>query len=342
MHSWDVTRTALASFGYRAEWRFERSPSCAGTLEAIRDELVAGRPVIAPGIMPAPDGIHSRCNYWFVVTGVDVGRQEIKLLGAMDEQTHTRLPWGDSTDPLAHPRWFGITRTFDGMSCHYGPGHGADCPIIRIEKADDRMPEPERVRQALRHAVSLAAEPPVTASYGWGAGTYLAGHAALQKLHDDLLSAEGNGIDEFTRLNPRAEEPFGGLFDELEQLRLLATRRRAAASFLQRTAERAPMEARRHLAAAATQFTTSATAAAEAFRVRYESWESLSALHVLVASDPHAEDDPDWTTYWRRADNVLADRVSRRTMAEHVAGALEAERAAVDNIQQALASVAIP
>ena len=332
VHSWNVAEAALRACGYRGTWH--SAAAAPASLAVIRSELERGRPVIAPGIMPAPDGIHSRCHYWFVVTGLDAAAQKVTLLGVDARPVQTTLPIGDSK---VHPCWYGILRTFAGIEGHYGPPR-KDNPVLTVIREAERPDRRTLVLEGLRRAVALAREESATATFGYGRGTYLAGHTALQRLHDDLLAAPGDGVEAFRKLNPGLGDPFGGLGDELVFLQLLATRRRAAAAFLEEAAGVLPEPTRPHMASAAKHFRAAGAAAIEAFTLRYGAEAEFRRIAEIIRQGTYGDDNPDWTAYWQRADEALADPEKRRQMAARVAHVLEAEVAAIGEIEKVLAA----
>jgi hypothetical protein len=335
VHSWDIANAALGAYGYTGRWRTELSPDVTPALDAIWRELSNRRLVIAPGIMPGRDGISSQCGHWFVVTGIDREERRVKLCGAPGGKAEFKLPHGDDPKPEPHPRWYGMLRSFDGIEGHYGPPR-ADNPILVIDKKTETEGEEELVLAALRRAVALARQDSIVASFGWGAGTYLSGHTALEKLREDLIAAKGDGVEEFQRLNPPKGDPFRGLGDELEFLELLSRRRESAAKFLSQAAGLLPEAARPHLAAAAENFKGSAAEAIKAFQIRYGSEQELARMDRLIWEGTSGDDNPEWVAYWEAADEALAGRDKRKTMAEHLGRVLEFETAAVSEIEKAL------
>ncbi|HUT61091.1 MAG TPA: hypothetical protein VNA25_24855 [Phycisphaerae bacterium] len=335
VHSWDVGAAALAAYGCEGRWHAVRGADVSETLGLIESEIRAGRPVISPGIAPTPDGVHSRCNYWYVVSGIDLEARKVALAGAGDRVRRTPLPHGDDPNPEGpHPRWFGICRTFDGMGGHYGPP-GADNPVLLVRPGAGAPDELTVARRALARAVGLGRETSVTATYGWGAGTYLSGLAAMRRLRDDLDTAPGDGIEEFARLYPAKGDPFHGLSDELAFMDLLAQRRRVAAGFCTQLAAKAPA-ARKSLSAAADRYGIVAERAQQVFEVRYGRDEAARARIQEMIDTGRSGRGPEWEDYWRNADAALASRANRRRMAQLVAEALEHETAALKEIEAAV------
>jgi len=337
VHSWDMANAALEAYGVSGSWRCEASDDVEPALEAMATELSEGRPVIAPGIMPAPDGVHSRCNHWFVVTGLDRAARKVWLMGAGEGEVETALPQGDSPNPAAHPRWHGILRSFDGIEGHYGPA-GADNPLLLVDKLHVPRTREELLVGALTRAVALSREESVTCRFGYGAGSYLAGQGAIRQLRDDVATAEGDGLEEYHRLNPPGDDPFGGLNDELEFLKLLSWRRASAARFLRNVTAKLPASVHKDLAAAADSFAMSAAAAMAAFGLRYGS-EAEHARMARIIWDECFEDNPDWEAYWRRADEALASAATRASIAGHLDTVLACEQAAVEAVDRALAEM---
>ena len=334
VHSWDVAGAALGAYGYAGKWRFEPSDDTTPALTTIESEIAHGRLVIAPGIMPSPDGMGSRCHYWFVVTGMDRKAQKVRLLGAEEREVEASLPFGDSDKSSRHPRWYGIVRSFEGIDGHYGPA-GADNPVLLIERMGQSVEQKDLLLKSLRRGVSLAREASTSCSFGYGAGTYLSGHTAVQRLRDDLLAAKGDGLDEYERLNKPKGDPFRGLGDELAFLELLLWRRRSAADFLTQAAPLLPEATRPHLASASNHFEDSAAEAMKAFDIRYGSEQAQ--IHELIREGKYDEDHPEWIAYWKQADEALASRNKRKAMADHVARVLESEKAAITEMEKALA-----
>ena len=332
VHSWDSAGAALTTYGYRGQWHHDAGADIGPSLEIVRREIGAGRAVIAPGIHPSPDGVHSLCNYWFVVTGVDVDAGRVQLVGAADAGAFA-LARGDDGRAEYHPRWYGICRTFDGMAGHYGPA-GADNPLLTVEPSGVTPVPNTTVREALTRAVALAHEEEATASTGWGDGVYLSGIGAMEQLRNDVLAAQGDGPDEFNRLNPPKGDPFRGLGDELEHLHLLAQRRHAAAAFCRRAAGLLPDAA--SLADAADAYEQVADGAEQAFALRYGSTEQLTAVFALIDTVEDLDGDPRWSAYWQRADAALADPHVRERIGGHLTHVIEHEHSAITQIEAAL------
>ena len=326
------TLAALTAYGYRGQWHHDAGADIGPSLEIVRREIGAGRAVIAPGIHPSPDGVHSLCNYWFVVTGVDVDAGRVQLVGAADAGAFA-LARGDDGRAEYHPRWYGICRTFDGMAGHYGPA-GADNPLLTVEPSGVTPVPNTTVREALTRAVALAHEEEATASTGWGDGVYLSGIGAMEQLRNDVLAAQGDGPDEFNRLNPPKGDPFRGLGDELEHLHLLAQRRHAAAAFCRRAAGLLPDAA--SLADAADAYEQVADGAEQAFALRYGSTEQLTAVFALIDTVEDLDGDPRWSAYWQRADAALADPHVRERIGGHLTHVIEHEHSAITQIEAAL------
>ncbi len=337
VHSYDIANAALGAYGYAGKWRFEHSDNITPALTTIESEITHGRLVIAPGMMPGPDGITSACHYWFVVTGIDRDAQKVRLLGAEEKEVEVPLPIGDSNKPRRHPRWYGIARSFKGIDGHYGP-IGADNPVLLVDRMRQPVEQKDVVLKSLRQAISLAREESVFCSGGYGAGTYLSGLTALQRLRDDLLAAKGDELDEYERLNKPKSDPFRGLGDELEFLKLLSWRRRSAANFLTQVVPLLPEAARPHLTVASKHFKDSATEAIKAFNIRYGSEKEHARIHELIREGKHGDDNPEWVTYWKRADEALASRNKRKAMADHLTRVLEFEKMAIAELEKALAT----
>ena len=340
VHSWDIANAALGPYGYEGVWRSEPTHDVTPALEAIQSEIEQGRLVIAPGIMPADDGIHSLCGRWFVVSRIDLPSKRVQVLGSENGPVEVSLPKGDDPRPEPHPRWYGICRTFEGMDGHYGPKY-ADNPILLVKEVGPPKGEKEVVLTSLKRAVDLAREQSTTSRYGWGAGVYLGGYTALQRLHDDLLAAQGNSVEEFEKLNPVKGDPFRGLFDELGHLKLLSDRRRSAARFMELAARHLPESARSHLAAAAQNFERSSAEALKAFEIRYGSAKELDRMEKFILAGTHGDDNPEWVAYWKRADEALATRKQREAMAAHLTEVLRHEKAAIAEIEKVLAAEGI-
>jgi len=339
VHSWDSALAALEAYGFEGEWRFEKGADVEPSLRAIRAEIEAGRLVLAPGIKASANGINSRCHWWFIVNGVDVEAREVSLVRTRDRTADfIDLPYGDSRDPREHPRWYGIVRTAAGMDTHYGAGQGADNPLLFVRRAG-QAPDPSAVAdRAMQRAVRSAREEPVELR-GWGGGTYLAGTAALERLLADLKSAKGDGVEEFKRLNPVKGDPFGGVHEELVHLRLLSERRRAAGAFLRRADAHLPEAARPHTNAAAAKYDEVSHLALEAFELRHGPVADHDQIQSMVREETFGDDVPEWAAFWKRADENLADAEKRKELARLIEGALDAERAAVAEIEKALESL---
>ncbi|MCC7145851.1 MAG: hypothetical protein IT443_05350 [Phycisphaeraceae bacterium] len=345
VHSWDIANSALSLYGYGGQWR-AASPGndIAPAWSALASELAAGRLIIAPGIMPYWNGINSRCDHWYIVTGLDPAAGKVTILGApapgsADAPFETPLPTGDAAQPYPqgpHPCWYGILRQIEpGKNTgHYGP----DKPMMTVARLGPPMEPKSAALAALKRAVQLAHEPPVTAQTGWGKGTYLAGLAALQRLHDDLLAAQGNGLDEYQQLNPTKDEPFAGLKPEIANLRLLAARRHAAAGFLKQAAQLLP-DAQASLLAAAEPYEQSATHAQAAFDVCFKSEADWLKNQALEQGDQDASHHIGWRNYHRQAARLLADPANRKALADHLAAILTAEKSALTQIEKALADL---
>ena len=338
VHSWDVANTALGLYGYAGRWR----PACtsddiAPGLAAIEAEIAPGRLLIAPGIMPERDGIRSRCHYWFIICGVDPDARKVTLLGAGEDPVETSLPLG--ADLLSYvkgspPSWYGIIRTFGDFPGHYGP----DKPIFRVRRIGRQADARTAAVAAIEQAIRLSRERPTVATIGMGRGTYLSGLAALQRLHDDLLAARGDGLEQYKRLNKPRQQGFGGLGDELEHLRLLSVRRRSAARFLTQVSPLLPAEARPHLAGAAKCFEDSAACAMKAFTIRYGSPQEYARRGERICGGGYAVDNPAQAAYWKRADEALASSDNRKAMADHIDRIIKSEKAALAEMQKARAA----
>lgn len=340
VHSWDIANAALSLYGFAGQWwAASTGPDIAPAWPVMEAEIAAGRPIIAPGIKPGWNGINSLCDHWFVITGVDPAAGKVTILGAGDAAVETLLPTGDDPRPYPqgiHPCWYGILRHIEpGKSLgHYGP----DKPMLVVTRIGPTMDPKTAALAALERAVQLAHEPSVTAQGGWGMGTYLAGLTSLQRMHDDLLAARGDGETEYRRLNPTKEQPFSGLLSELEHLRLLAARRHAAAGFLRQAAELLP-DCREPLWAAAEQYEHVAEHAMRAFEVCFKSeteWLSIQAVDA-------GGDDPDThigrRAYYRKSAKALAYPANRQIMAEHLAAIIAAEHAAIGQIEDSLTMI---
>ncbi len=340
VHSWDIANAALSLYGFAGQWRAASTgPDIAPAWPVMQAEIAAGRLIIAPGIMPYWNGINSRCDHWYIVTGVDPAAGQVTILGAGDAAVETPLPTGDDPRPSpqgTHPCWYGILRHIEpGKSTgHYGP----DKPMLTITRLGPPMEPKSAALAALQRAVQLAHEPSVTAEYGWGKGVYLSGLAALQRLHDDLLATQGHGLDEYQQLNPTKDEPFAGLKPEIANLRLLAARRHAAAGFLKQAAQLLP-DAKESLLAAAEPYEQSATHAHAAFGVCFNSEADWLKFQALEQGDQDASHHIGWRSYFRKAEEKLADPTNRQTMADHLAAVLSAEQSAITQIEKALADL---
>jgi len=339
VHSWDVANAALESCGMSGTWRCEPSDDVESVLEAMEGELSAGRPVIAPGITPSPDGVHSRCNHWFVVTGLDRAARKVWLMGAGQGEVETPLPEGDSPDPAAHPRWYGILRSFDGIEGHYGPLR-SDNPLLLVDNLHVPRVREELLLGALTRAAELSREESVVCRFGYGAGTYLAGQRAVRQLRDDLAAAQGDGIEDYQRLNPPKGDPFGGLGDELEFLKLLSWRRRSASRFVLRRFGGLAGPAGRQAEVVAADYDRVADAAMAAFSLRYGS-EKQHARVARFIWDGRVDGDHEWDAYWHRADEALASAATRGAMVKHLDRVLDHERKAVDGIHAILTGLGL-
>ncbi|KPK41865.1 MAG: hypothetical protein AMK72_14840, partial [Planctomycetes bacterium SM23_25] len=151
----------------------------------------------------------------------------------------------------------------------------------------------------------------------------------------DLEAAKGDGVGEFTRLNPVKGDPFRGIHEELLHLRLLSERRRAAAAFLRIAEGVLPAAAGPSANAAAERYDEVARLALEAFVLRHGPVEENDHICEMARLEAY-DDNPEWDAYWRRADENLADADTRKELARLIAGALDAERAAVAETERAL------
>jgi CubicO group peptidase (beta-lactamase class C family) len=338
VHSYDVTNAALGPYGYRGRWeRAAVGNDVQVILQSLEAHLSEGCPPIVPGALPSANMINSQCNRWFLVSGVDRRAETVTLLGAGREPVTTKLAKGDHPRPAGpHPCWYGMIRHVEpGRSdCIYGP----DRPILVVQRTGEPASRRTAALAGLRQAVLRARETAAVAKRGWGAGTYLAGHAALQRLREDLVAAEGRDWEEFQRVNQPKGDPFGGLADELEHLHLLSARRRSASRFATAAAKALGAEAREQLLAAAKHYDGSARAAEEAFRIRYGSIEEFRRIQGLFQPGKDRDGDPRWKAYWQRADGALGDPAKRRAMAAKIGAALAAEQAALAEIEKALAA----
>ncbi len=341
VHSWDSALVALEAYGFEGEWRFGKGADVEPTLRAIRDEIQAGRLVLAPGIKASTNGVNSRCHWWFILKGVDVEERKVSLLQTRDRAADfALLPKGDSPDPAFHPRWYGIVRTVVGMDSHYGP-RGEDTPLLFVRGPVRAVDRRQCALGAMRRAAKLAHEDPVKLD-GWGGGTYLAGIPALERLLSDIEAAKGDGVEEFKRLNPTKGDPFAGVHEEVVHLRLLSERRRAAAAFLRKAALQLPEAARSHTHAAAARYDEVARYALDAFELRHGPDREYDRICELERLEAYGDDVPEWTAYWKRADENLADAEKRKDLARLVGRTLEAERAAVAEIEAALRAAGVP
>ncbi|MCC7406802.1 MAG: hypothetical protein IT442_01945 [Phycisphaeraceae bacterium] len=337
VHSWDIANAALSLYGYAGQWRAASpGPDIAPAWPVMASEIAAGRPILAPGIMPGWNGINSLCDHWFVVTGLDPAAGKVTVLGVSDAAVDTPLPTGDAVQPYPqgpHPCWYGILRHLEPSKStgHYGP----DKPIMTIARVGPPIDPKTAALAALQLAVQLAHEPSVTAEHGWGKGVYLSGLAALHRLHDDLLAAQGDGLEEFRKLNPTKDEPFGGLKPEIANLRLLAARRHAAAGFLRQVADLFPDSAA-PLRLAADDYDRAADHAQAAFDVCYVSQADWLKIMALEFGDRNPSTHTGWRSYFRKAEENLASPANRQTMADHLAAILTAEQSALARIEQAL------
>ncbi len=331
VHSWDSALAALEASGFDGTWDYQETDDIRPTLDTIKEEIEAGRPVIAPGIKASKNGINSRCHYWFVVNGVDTERQEVSLLekgGKTD--SFAPLPYGDSE---RHPCWYGITRTADGADSHYGPA-GKDCPHLLVRGPKHEVDRSKLIRQAIRRAVRIARERPVKLKK-YGGGEYMAGLAALDRLLGDLEASEGDGIDEYKRLNPVRDDPFGGVHEELVHLNLLAKRRSAAAAFLRQARKHVTKDLRPALTAVAKKYEDVAGLALTAFEFRHGPAKEFDRVCELGRTEAHGDDVPEWADYWKRADENLADAEKRKKLIELIQQLVNAERAAVAELKKA-------
>jgi len=211
-------------------------------------------------------------------------------------------------------------------------------PLLLIQKADQPEDSKAIVLKSLRQALSLAREGSTVAKERYGAGTYLSGHTAIQRLYDDLLAAQGEGLEEFRELNPDKGDPFRGLGDELQFLELLSSRRRSAAEFLTRAASLFPETSHSHLATAGRHFRDSAAEAMKAFEIRYGDEDQRAVLGRLFREGKVGDEHPEWVAYWERVDRTLASSKKRKAMADHLGMVITSEREAFNEIERALAS----
>ena len=121
-------------------------------------------------------------------------------------------------------------------------------------------------------------------------------------------------------------------------LRLLSRRREAAARFLGQVQPLLADAARPHIEAAAAHFNDSAAEAKTAFEIRHGSFSDWDRMARIIRDDAASENNPEWAAYWQRADEALASAANRQAMAEHVARVIESEKAAIEEIEKALAS----
>jgi len=338
VHSWDVANAALEAHGYAGRWTTPAfTNDVAELLAPFRTEIAKGNPVIAPGIVPHLDGIHSRCDHWYTVVGVDMAAGKVIVAGHGQDLSETVLPTGDAGPDGPHPCWYGIIRTFaPGSNGHYGP----DRPLFVTRRTGQPRARAVVAADAVKQGVALAKEESTCAIAGWGRGTYLAGHKALRALRDTVAKAEGDGLAEFQNRNPTGEEPFRGFADELEFLRLLSDRRRSAAGFLEQARELWQDAESRRLSSAAEHFRQSSREALAAFNVRYGNLEEHDRVKRMSA-EASAQDagNPVWNAYWARADAALADKQKRQEMVAHLDQVLKHESAAVAEIESVLPSL---
>ena len=153
-----------------------------------------------------------------------------------------------------------------------------------------------------------------------------------------MIGRKGDGVEEFTRLNPVKGDPFRGIHEELLHLRLLSERRRAAAAFLRIAAEVLPAAARPSVKTAAERYDEVSRLALEAFVLRHGPVEENDRIGEMARLEAY-DDNPEWAAYWQRADENLADADTRKELAWLISQALEAERAAVAEIEKALAAI---
>jgi hypothetical protein len=329
VHSWDVANAALQHYGYAGRWTTPGFTNDVPKLLApLHAEIAKGRPAIAPGIVPAPNGVNSRCDHWYVVVGVDAVRGTVTVAGHGDTLIETGLPAGDAGPSGPHPCWYGIIRTFaPGSNGHYGP----DRPIFVVRRTGSPQEPKQAAIAALKRAVLLAREEFTQAIAGWGKGTYLAGHKALASLRNVVQAAEGDGVAEFQRLNPEGADPFGGFVQELEHLQLLTERRSAARDFLQQLSGMWGHSASSRLKAAAEQFRLSGREAMAAFTIAQGPDDKPDRIKELGEESGNAEGDAHQA--------AVADKANRGKIAQHLSQALEHEQSAVAEIEAALAAV---
>ena len=328
-HAWDSALTGLRAYGFYGEWMTSgRGTGVESSLRTIEHEIKAGRPVIAPGIKASKDSIHSRCHYWFIMNGVDVLEKQASLVGSPDCSVNfVPLPEGDSNDPREHPRWHGIVRT--------GNKHYGDNPLLLVKQGTLARKKRESVLQSLEIMTKTSQQPIVLK--GYGEGTYLAGVQALERLLLDVQRTQGEGLEEFRRLNPTKDDPFGGVHEELVHLRLLAERRRAAAAFLRKATMHLPGKTQPDMDAAAAKYDEVSQLALEAFELRHGPIEENDRIIEMSRVENSGDDTPEWVAYWKRADENLANAALRRDLANLIRRALEAECEAIAEIEKVLA-----
>ena len=247
------------------------------------------------------------------------------------------VPKGDSSDPAYHPRWYGIVRTVVGTDNHYGP-RGGDNPFLLVHGPAREVDRRPLAIGSMERAVKLAHEEPVRLG-GWGGGTYLAGIPALERLLTDLEAAKGDGVEEYQRLNPVKGDPFRGIHEELQQLRLLSERRRAAAGFLRKAVAHLPAAAQTHADAAAAKYDEVSRLALEAFELRHGPVAEHDQIERMGRDESWRDDPPEWGAFWKRADENLADSAKLKELAGLIARQLDNEKAAVAEIEKALGAV---
>jgi hypothetical protein len=333
-----VANAALQAYGYAGRWTTPAFTNDVTRLLApFRTEIAKGNPVIAPGIVPWSDGIHSRCDHWYVVVGVDMAAGKVIVGGHGGDLFETVLPTGDAGPDGPHPCWYGIIRTFaPGSNGHYGP----DRPLFIVRRTGRAQNPAHAAAEAIERAVALSKEESTCAIAGWGRGTYLAGHKALRALRDTVAALEGDGIDEFRSRNPVREGPFRGLADELEFLRLLSERRLAAGDFLRQISGLWGGASRTRLLAAAERFHRSSQEALAAFSIRYGTVEEHDRIRQLYALEiTESGHNALWDDYWARADAALADRRNRQEMVSHLDRVLEHEQTAISELESVVTSL---
>ncbi len=334
VHSWNVANSALALYGYRGQWvsAWKDNDIDAG-LTSLKQHLASGEPLVAAGIMPNIDGIHSRCDHWFLITGVDAAAQRITVVGAGPQPTVTPFPFGDAEPAGHHPCWYGILRTFaDGIKGHYWPD--ADRPIFPITRVGQPLSAREIARTAFQFAASLAEEPPATT--GRAKDTYMSGLAALEQLHSDLLATQGDGIEDFRHRNPLVE-PSTGIREELAHMWLLAQRRRAAVRYMSSIAPLFPEAVRSKLTAASAAYGDSAAHALAGFELLYQSAAIFEGMPDDFPTGGH-KSTPESVAYWQKVNTALAAPAVRKQIAEHLAQVIAAERVALGHIKAVLAA----